>query len=570
MNMHGTFRAVMAGAALLTVAACTQDLNVPNTQNPDVARATATPGDVQSLAQSAARDWYVGSTEVDPWIMLNVTADVATMNYGNFGARFNNLQPRIPYNNNVASGDAEVAEDPWNNMYGSLGEANDVLRAIDAGVVLPGGTDKYRALALWARAGSLQLLAMVYDSAFAIDQNFDPTTTTAQLIGYKDMEAYTLAKLDTLIALTSTQSETYSKSDFPLEGGLTSAKMTRFANTMAAQLLTFTPRTAAEAATVDWTKVLAYADKGIGTGSAGAPFDFNVIGDYNTWWSDLVSYMDMPSWMMVDLKLIHQMSPNVPSQYAGTPTGCSSGDDACYDATYAPGAGHDLRLGVDVSSPDIDTDTAGTDFIYARVVQGDPRRGIYMQSPYYHVRHWSYTYDAPNPQVGPVPWTYAAGNDLIKAEALIRSGGDRNLAATLINNTRVTRGGLTPMTAANTDAEFMQAITYEREVELYASNGYGHFAMRHIDSLQTGTVRHLPLPAAELQTDGLPVYTYGGAVENPTGMNMVPGSAGHQLMLDLSHLQHGPFRTLALPDGQQMQMLVPKPIVRPSRSAIKQ
>src|SRR6202008_3576326 len=112
-------------------------------------------------------------------------------------------------------------------------------------------------------------------------------------------------------------------------------------------------------------------------------------------------------------------------------------------------------------------------------------------------------------------------------EALIRTAGDRARAATLINNTRVTRGALAPVTAAMTDAQFYAAIDYERDVELTATNGFKHFYARSSTEasslgapstgggrLQAGSVRHLPIPAKELETLAKSVYTYGG-VGNP-------------------------------------------------------
>ena len=77
--MINTFQRVgagLVGAAFVLSAACTQDLNVTNPNNPDVARAIANPSDVEALATSSVQAWYTGSTSADPWIMLNVTGDL--------------------------------------------------------------------------------------------------------------------------------------------------------------------------------------------------------------------------------------------------------------------------------------------------------------------------------------------------------------------------------------------------------------------------------------------------------------------------------------------------------------
>ncbi len=468
-----------------------------------------TPQTTQAVAVAAVHTWYQVSTSVDPWVMLNVTGDLMTMNFNNFGARANNVEPRVPYDNDAASGDAEAAAKPWAGEYATLDQADPVLRDIEAGVELPGGTAKYRALALWAQAGALMQNALIFDQGLAIDEHSD-SAAASTLVPYARMEALAMSKLDTLIALTSAQDFTYSQTEFPMVGGLTSQKLNRIANTMAAQLLAYSPRSAAQAATVDWAKVLQYVTRGIGTGTADAPFDLTVTTDFNNWYSQLDSYFDSPSWMPVDLHLIHQMAPNVPDAYVGTPTGCTVGDDACYDRTYAPISPHDARLGIDYTNTSTTLDSAGTDFYYARQVLGDPSRGIYMQSPYYYGRYIGETDQVGNP-VGPAPYTLAAESDLVQAEALIRTGGDRTLAAQLVNNTRAARGHLTPLTASDNDATFLNAITYEREVECNSTDGFGFFALRHVDQVQDGTVRELPVPAAVLTSLGQTIYTFGGA-----------------------------------------------------------
>jgi hypothetical protein len=119
---------ISAAGAFLAAAACAPSLDVTNPNAPDVARALATPDDVKSLAISSINSWYLGSTDVDPYHFFQVTADVNTANFGNFGMRFNNLEPRIPYANTTTGNDRVVAQTPWDNIYSALGAANDVAR----------------------------------------------------------------------------------------------------------------------------------------------------------------------------------------------------------------------------------------------------------------------------------------------------------------------------------------------------------------------------------------------------------------------------------------------------------
>jgi hypothetical protein len=486
-----------AGAVLVAAGAC-NDLDVTNPNNPDVARALATPDDVRNISISTINSWYLTSTYVEPYLMLCVTVDACAANFGNFGMRFNNVEPRIPYENNSAGGDRAVTESPWNANWGTLGAANDALRAYAGGIVLttPAETAQFKALAQFSQAASLMNLALLFDKSFVVDETFDVNGPKPELVPYGEVAAAALAKWDVLIADLQGKSASYQPSVIPLRDiTLTSARLSRMANSMAALLLAYTPRNAAEAATVDWAKVAAYADKGIGTGSAGAPFDFVVIGDFNNWYSYINYYGNEESWVRVDHRLMNRMDSNIPPKFDGTvvPRGTSP------DARYV------------------------TDFTFLAPPIGDAGRGIYMQSVWYHSRYKDHArLSTPTNGRTPVPYLLAAESDLVRAEALIRKAGpDLTTAATLINKTRVTRGGLTAAAAGDGAAALLGYIEYEREIELHNSSGFTFEQRRHIDGVQAGTLRHLPIPAKELETLALPIYTFGG-VGSPVQNILLP------------------------------------------------
>ena len=130
--------ALFAAVALTTAIGCASDLSVTNPNAPDVSRAVSSPGDVRQLIGSSYNSWYLGmqsaccnagGPEPDPGIMTAIMADNMTATYGNFGMRFNNQEPRLPYNNSSAAQDGKVASMPYDNMYGALGAANDGLNA---------------------------------------------------------------------------------------------------------------------------------------------------------------------------------------------------------------------------------------------------------------------------------------------------------------------------------------------------------------------------------------------------------------------------------------------------------
>ena len=467
-------------------AACQTDLDITNPNNPDVERALATAEDVQNIAISTVNSWYLASTSIYPYMMLGVTADVLSANFGNFGMRFNNLEPRIAFNNTSASSDRDVVEDPWEDNYSTIGAANDVIRVMrsdDLGDDEP--SEAYEHLAMFTRAASLTNLALLFDRAFVVNEEFNPETDEPpELLAFQQVADSAEKWWDELIAATKGKTYSYPANVIPLvPGPLNAVRLHRMANTMAALLLAYTPRRAADVAGVDWAKVATLAESGIGTGTGGTPFDFVVEGDGGTnWWSYINYYGNEPSWVRVDMRVINRMDPSQPAKFTGTivPKG---------------------------TSPD---DRYNTDYTHAGDVIGDPGRGIYMQTFWWHSRYAHHRRFSPTAAATAVPYMLAAESDLVRAEALIRSGGSLATAAELINKTRVTRGKLPAATAAEGAAKLLEYIDYEREIELMNSSGMAFFRRRHVDGLQEGTLRHLPIPAKELETLQLPVYTFGG------------------------------------------------------------
>jgi starch-binding outer membrane protein, SusD/RagB family len=514
-----SFGRLLGSAALLMGSACT-DLEVTNPNNPDIGRALATPEDVQNLAISSVNSWYLNSTYLEPYMMTEVTADVLTANFGNFGMRFNNLEPRIPYENNSAGNDRTATEAPWEGNYAGLGAANDALRAFAGGIELdtPEETDAFVSLARFSQAASLTNLALLFDQAFPLDEASDPAAPP-DLVDYTAMTTFALEKWDLLITELSGQAYTYDATVLPLTSGpLSSDGLSRIAHTMAARTLMLSPRTGTENAAVDWARVLQYAEKGIsGPQGAGSPLDVTVVGDGNVWYSYINFYGNEHTWLRVDQRVINMMDPTVPAKYNGT--------------IVAPAAVQaDNRM--------------NTDFTFHNAVRGDPSRGIYMQSPFSHSRYIFHARNSATSAEGPVPYLMRAENDLIIAEALVRTGGDLARAASLINITRVGRGGLLPATAADGPTVLLDKIYYERVIELLNSNALGLFDGRRLEKLQPGTFRHLPIPAKELETLVLSIYTFGG-VGKPD-MNVML-STGVEVGLHFPDKRPAPRRKMVAP-----------------------
>lgn len=518
--------------ALMISAGC-QGADVVRPTDPDDDPELPSPEEVRSLSIESVNRWYLASTSMEPYLMLSVTADALTANFGNFGMRFNNEQPRIAYQNSSAGGDRDVALQPWNQNYSTLGAANDALRGYAGGVELPNGeTDKYRQLAAFAQAATLSNLALVFDQAFIIDENTDlqPTAPPLAFSPYQHVAAVAQAKWDALIAATSGASFWYDHADIPLDPGpLTSTKLYKLSNTMAAMLARYTARSGAE--TPDWQKILDYTANGL-------DFDFVVIGDGVNWWSHINYFGNAQSWTRTDMRLINLLDPTKP---------------AVFDHAHVEPAPSAVTTLSPISSADVRGNCVGPltasfvdcgDFRMYGTVLGDRNRGIWMMSPYMHQRYAHHAVSAPTGGKTPVPYVLAAENNLLRAEALIQSGGSLSDAADLINVTRVGRGGLTPATDADATETLLSYVYYERDIELFNTNGMEHFRNRSLPTraagapgfgLQVGTARHLPVPAQQLETLALPVYTFGGPGNE---MRIVAGADGTLFPLRFPVVRH--------------------------------
>ncbi len=541
-NQRMTFNKRLAALAVAVgfSTACRPDLTITNPNAPDVARAISSPSDVRQLIGSSYNGVYTGMQGCyaapcypDPGIATGVMADVFTMAFGNYGARFNGQEPRLAYNNSSAADDGHVSADPYDAMYGSLGAANDGLKAIKRGIAVkasasaPDETPQFQAFAWLVQGIALGFESEVWDKGFVVTEDSEGSAT---LVDYKAVRDGALASFDKAIAAATGKSWTIPV-EFTPGITLTATNFVKMANTLAARTIAYNARNSTENAATNWAKVLQYANAGISTGSN--PFDINMQGDGGNNWYDLTKgYGELESWVRVDQRIIQEADPTQPIEYL--------------TATAPPRANiPDLRFSRGTPDSKGDIRQKGADFWFINNIPFAVARGVYFFSQWSHARYVDHSYEVDAPFLTSVPWVLAAENDLLIAEALIRTGGDLARAATLINKTRVGRGGLPAVTAATPKSELLGAIFYERDVELFDTGaGQGWFDRRRIDAdatyndlpigniwstcntttttgckggsnLQKGTPRSLPLPAKELETLGMAVYTYGGNSPNP-------------------------------------------------------
>ena len=558
MSQSKRIREIVGLVALVFAAAC-DTLSIQNPNDPDRIRALSDPNSIPSVAQGAFQTWYLttqGGFGEDqyPGLTLSVMARSHVAMWNNFNIRFytgctqdwpaggypaplgtcGNLTegpayPRVEWQNNLASAQRTQIEAMWYGYYASLSSANATLTAIRVNHLAVPGAHMVETMAVLTQGLALSGIALNYDQGFVVDYNTDLNALV--LSGRKEVRDAALAKLDTAITMAAADTFTVPNTDWFGGPSVTynNVRIGQIANTMAARLLVYYPRDGNEnkdvsaGGQVDWARVASYASKGISTG---ASFNLTFFQDACTTWCDFLKVWsnDMTT-MRVHTRVAHMMDT-------------TSQPDPWNAATNHNPNSPDKRLGDGTAKFDIAYDTlilrayrdttgnGGTDYVWTHTKEfGNKTRGAWHQSAVGQVRYDSLTTCGDNPQGDPTgsgdaPMVLAAENDLLWAEALIR-GPSPNLAtaATLINKTRVGRGGLTP--AAAGDPNLLQKLQYEQDVELMGSNIAPLYNQRRIDNLEPLTPHEMPVPAQELGVLRLcsgACYTWGGS-SNPPNSN---------------------------------------------------
>ena len=509
-------------AVVLGVGACNADLNVVNPNLPDARRALSDPAALEAVAGGTLHTWFTGYEGMMAVGPLSTIADAYSSSWNNFYMLYINSQDADgtrntrPWKNDPGAQERQHMEWYWTKYYSVASSASDVLKAIRTDKIIinnAADTKRSETIAAFMLGAAHSGISLIYDKGYIVDETVD--VTSLQYSNRKQMRDAAVAKLDAAIALAAANTFT-TPAAWTNGRSYTNVQIAQIANTMAAMTLAYYPRDATEGATeVDWAKVAAYASKGMSTGTA---FDFVFVGDgCNQWCHEVLTWFNA-----IDTGVIHTRVANLldpVTQKDPYPKGGNQqpnspdkrlGDGTFGDASIVDGFG---------TIPVKSTSRPGTDFSYSTFEIFSSSRGQYHQSNIGHIR-----YDLSGNQdptgiyggYGPAPVISAGQNDLIWAEALLRgSAPDLATAASLINKTRVTRGGLPPATAADGQAGLLTKLSYEQDVELLGLGATPFYNRRRVaGGLRAGTPHEMPVPAKELGVRGDALYTFGGA-SNP-------------------------------------------------------
>jgi hypothetical protein len=395
-------------------------------------------------------------------------------------------------------------------------------------------------------------IALVYDQGYFIDENSPvvepsafPLVTRAELRDSalkKFNEAYTLAGVtawDTPPEWMGVGSGT----------SYSNTQIQQLIRTMQAELVALWPRNGAENTAADWASVTTYASQGISSSATPFSWQFYIdAGARECGVACIKTWGNSAATERVDTRVAAMITTNHQDPWpdpSGNPCPTISPDKRVGDGTYGPPA-NDNYDQVAIAPADAG---AGTDYACAGVAIFPPARGQYHQSNLQHVRYHELAYrgeDLPaDDGTGQDPLYTPQMNDLLWAEGLIRSGGSAVTAAGLINNSRVTRGGLTPLTGAEGTPALIAALQYEQEIEFMGQgvdpffnrrrSGYTAAAAggrpEYQDGLVVTTPRQMPVPAKELTLTSRAIYSFGGP-SNPDMSAAVEGGVKRETVQD--------------------------------------
>jgi hypothetical protein len=539
-----------AVTAVLISGGCNLDVQNPNA--PDANRAFGDPAGLQQLLGGAFRTWVEAR---DGYYVMPLTtmADNYTASWNNAAIRFYSsvgadCASRCGWTNSPTASDAGLAvEAQWYGYYTAWFAATHVLQAMQDSICFdadcaaptyhratPGSdstiTVRNRAIAQMLQGMAFAGIALVYDSGFVMDENTVLPAAPADYPPFNNRTEMRDAALQKFAAAYTTAGITAWETEpewMGVDGGTayTNVQIQQVIRTMQAEVIAQWPRNATENAAADWAAVATFASEGVSAGADPFDWEFNIdisardagIEYVKSWGNSILT-------MRVDTRVAAMITTNHvnPWPAGGNPCPTASPDLRVGDGTYGSADNDDYGTKAD-------TGFAGTDYACSGIAIFPAARGQYHQSNLQHVRYHQLGgigEALPNDNgTGSDPFYTTQMNDLYWAEGLLRRAApDLATAATLINNSRVGRGGLSTLTAASGAPALLAALQYEQEIEFMGQGATAFFNRRRVDGLILGTPRQMPVPAKELNVLLRASYTFGG--NKPDMVAAANGGAG--------------------------------------------
>lgn len=468
--------------AILLMASCdTKDFDIDNTNSPDKTKTDETPEAFRLVSVTNHENLAYAQVNLSS-VFYRLMSDQMTSTNNYLGFWWFSDEPRRQMTNTTNNEYlAYHAGGAW-STYNSVNiSTNNIIKAVEVdgfvfdidGIDL---TQQELAGAYFDKALALGYISYIYDKGYVV--NHDTDVSNIEFSAYNEILEASLENFQTAI----TTAEGFG-SDFKYEVNGVMIDLTLFkqlANSYMARFAIGVARTDAEAQTLDYTKIMQYANNAITSNYFPLSIQNQFFNNYQDW--SLYVLGAGAGYLPSDIKIQHLFNPTgYPDTY---PT----------DTTILP----------TVVSTDPRTsyyEYVGSEFGYLNA-----DRGRHLFSSYRHVRYWDWNNEN---QTGiPVELIPKAEMDYIKAECKYRMS-DYAGAVTILNSTPRSTVGLQTTTPAKDNVRNALLYEYSIELDLACGAAVNWSFMRRHDFLQKGTPTSYPIPANELEIIGEPLYTFG-------------------------------------------------------------
>lgn len=549
--MSRLYRMMLAGAACVSIAACSEQLTVVNPNNPETERALTRPTDVEALISGSYNTMHratIGASNLPPQTYTLGMENYSSLANENMGVRAS--IPRPPIVNFRGNSVASQNYAPYLGLARAARAAAIGLAKVNDPTFTffptsASQTARARAFAHFVIGISLGQLAMVYDSGSAVNEN-DDLTLAAPLpfLNYDALAAYAISRLDSAAAISPASGTLgYPGAWFSASAtALTSAQFVGLVRGWKARIRAGAARTETERAGVAWPLVIADA-AAFNTAWAGADFVqlmTPALGWSATWpgyqynsssvnWHMIWGYTAGFSASQTAYDAWLATPPATRAQYLIVtpdlrwPQGATRVAQQCasQSVTGASCTGLPTTPG---AFQYMENRATGNDWVGA-----DPSAA----SQYRH-RRWLAFFNASS--IGNYTAMTAAEMRLLQAEGELVAGNFA-AAAALIDVTRVGRGGLPALTAVVLDGttavpggatcvpripvgpaftssacgNMMEALKYEKRIETqYTAWTNWWIDGRGWGDMPAATPPSWPVPYQEMDTRGQAFYDMGG------------------------------------------------------------
>ncbi len=470
---------------------CTRDMNIQNPNVPDTERLLTNEEEIEDLIGTTFLTFWQGWMYWYPSLALSVLGETTYSIWSNGGVKDLERVPRQPYSNSPEYKYKHVTEKPWELTYSAILSANDALRILDKGQVSLNEEVRARAFCKFIQGIGHGALGLFFDRGAILDEYTNLQNHGIELQDYEKMIFVAVGYLTECIELCDSSFTTPDSwiNGFPI----TNEYLKQLCHSLIARFLAVSPRNPEERAEVDWNEVIKHIDLGI-------TYDFTPEGDNDLWMNDSIWNIQRGGWMWMDNRMHGQSdtSGNYEKWLSEDYNSRSRFDNYSLDRRITGNLDDPFSEGKYMYYSD-------WEFFWSR-------RGTIRYCNY----HWKkFRYHFPD-QFGPMPYLTVVEMDMLKAEALMRTGGSRAEVAELINRTRVGIGEMPPLTGDEPDIEIWKWLCYEKRLETFGSEpGLHWYDLRGWSDFEfldvaPGTPVHFPIPGKDLAIMQMDNYTFGG------------------------------------------------------------